>query len=131
MKTSKQVTVVVKAFPSVCGQREGREFLRKLSASLQAVYEPRVILDLSESTLEGATDIEVLLQCIDLAVAGDGEVALAAPSRRSRLILELTRIDRVAQIFDSLEEAKSHTRLGPGLTKMPELPLEEEITWAA
>ena len=106
----KHVPTIVKSFPSVCGHNEGWTILRELASLLDELYQPRVILDLSQSTLTGPTDVDVLLRCVEQILAKDGEVALAAPLPQTRLVLELTRIDRVAQVFDSVEDAKS----GPG-----------------
>jgi len=123
----------VKSLSDVSGRREKRVLLRELESLLGGSYQPRVILDLSKVALTRPVNVEALLQCIEHVAARDGAVALVAPSPQTRLVLELTRIDRIAQVFASQEEAESQGRwtLSDSVKERPNRPAEEESRWVA
>jgi anti-anti-sigma regulatory factor len=49
--------------------------------------------------------IEVLLNCMEEAMKRDGDLKLAALSPASAAILELMRVDRLFEVFESADEA--------------------------
>jgi len=66
---------------------------------------PRLVLECSQvHNLDGA-GVEMLLGCMQEAMKRDGDLQLAAVSPASGVFLELMRVDRLFEIFDSAEEA--------------------------
>ena len=49
--------------------------------------------------------VEMLLLCMDEAMKRDGDVKLAAVAPGSAVILELMKVDRLFEVFDSADEA--------------------------
>jgi anti-sigma B factor antagonist len=96
--------VIVMEVPSVLDQVEGKVFSQELQPLLET-DRPRMVLDCSQLQHLDSAGIEVLLQCIDEAMKRDGDVKLAAVSPASLTILELMRVDRLFEIFETVDEA--------------------------
>jgi anti-sigma B factor antagonist len=96
--------VIVMEVPPVLNHLEGQAFLQELQPLLES-DRPRIVLDCSQLQHVDSAGIEVLLQCIEEAMKRDGDVKLGAVSPASLAILELMRVDRVFEIFDTVEDA--------------------------
>jgi len=96
--------VIVMEVPPVLNHLEGQAFLQELLPLLES-DRPRIVLDCSQLQHVDSAGIEILLQCIEEAMKRDGDVKLGAVSPASLAILELMRVDRVFEIFDSVEDA--------------------------
>lgn len=79
-----------------------RAFLRELDALSSVSCQPSVILDLSSVPLRSAGEISTLLKCIEAVAAKDGQLRILAPLPQTRVVLELTQIDRVVDVCSSL-----------------------------
>jgi anti-sigma B factor antagonist len=66
---------------------------------------PRVVLDCSQVQHMDSAGIEMLLSCMAEAMKRDGDIKLASLSPASAAILELMRVDRLFEVFDTAEEA--------------------------
>jgi anti-anti-sigma factor len=66
---------------------------------------PQVVFDLSQVRQMDAAGIDLLLECMAAAMKHDGDVKLAALSPQAAVILELTRTDRLFEIYESSTEA--------------------------
>jgi anti-sigma B factor antagonist len=66
---------------------------------------PRIVLDCSGLQRVDSAGIEMLLQCIEAAMKRDGDVKLASVSPASAALMELMRVDRLFEIYDTTEEA--------------------------
>ncbi|MBO9523472.1 MAG: STAS domain-containing protein [Nocardioidaceae bacterium] len=66
---------------------------------------PRLVLDLSRLTFIDSGCLSLLLAATKLARETDGRMRVAAPQPHVRRTLMLTRLDRVLEIYDSVEEA--------------------------
>lgn len=96
--------VVVMELPQQLNPRKAKTFLRELQPLLEA-DRPRLVLECSQiHNLDGA-GVEMLLGCMQEAMKRDGDLKLAAVSPASGVFLELMRVDRLFEIFDSAEEA--------------------------
>jgi anti-anti-sigma factor len=80
----------------------------RLLALLQSAG-PRVVLDLRGVTFLDASGLGVLATCGHAARRAGGVVRLLGPSRQTRRLLALTRLDQLLPIFDSLQEALAET----------------------
>jgi anti-sigma B factor antagonist len=96
--------VVVMEVPPTLNHQEGQAFWFELQPLLET-DRPRVVLDCSGLWHVDSAGIEILLQTIDAAMKRDGDVKLAAVSPASAAIMELMRVDRLFEIFDTAEEA--------------------------
>lgn len=96
--------VVVKRMPERVNSRTAREFLRDVRPFLSA-DRPQLVFDLSQVTQLDAAGVEMLLRCMSEAHKRDGDVKLAAPSAQASVVLELTRTERLFEIYETSTDA--------------------------
>jgi anti-sigma B factor antagonist len=96
--------VIVMEVPENFDHSEGRKFLAELQPLLQC-DRPRVVLDCSHVRHMDSAGIEMLLHSMGEAMKRDGDIKLANLSPTTATILELMRVDRLFEIFDTSEEA--------------------------
>lgn len=102
METSRPV--VVKRMPEKVNQREARKFLEDVKPFLTA-DRPQLVFDFSQVKQLDAAGVEMLLHCVSEVMKRDGDLKLASLSRQAAMVLELTRTDRLFEIYDSSTEA--------------------------
>src|ERR1700739_4683751 len=102
METSRPV--IVKRLPHRINVKEARSFFREMSPILN-IDRPQIVLDLSQVRQMDAAGVEVLLQCMAQAMKRDGDVKLPAVSPQAAVILELTRTDRLFEIYTTSTDA--------------------------
>lgn len=91
--------VIVKQLPEQVSLIQAQELLRELTPLLQC-DRPSLVFDFSQVRQLDSAGIEMLLRCMELAMKGNGDVKLAAVSAQVSVILELTRVDRLFEIFE-------------------------------
>lgn len=96
--------VIVMELPERLNRSEGRTFLAEMRPLLEN-DRPRVVLDCSQVQHIDSAGIEVLLECMEEAMKRDGDLKLAALSQASAALLELMRVDRLFEVFETAEEA--------------------------
>jgi anti-sigma B factor antagonist len=101
--SSKSPVIVMEA-PEKLNHSEAQAFLAELQPLLQS-DRPRVVLDCSQVQHMDSAGIEMLLSCMAEAMKRDGDIKLASLSPASAAILELMRVDRLFEVFDTAEEA--------------------------
>lgn len=101
---SKPGPVVVMELPEHLTQAEAPAFLDELSPLLQT-DRPRMVLDCSRLRHVDSAGVEMLLHCLQEAMKRDGDVKLAALPPESAIILELMRVDRLFEVFETTEQA--------------------------
>ena len=102
METSRPV--VVKRLPERLNLKQARVFFREVQPFLHA-DRPQIVFDLSQVKQIDAAGVDMLLQCVDAAMKRDGDVKLASVSAEAGVILELTRTDRLFEIYESSSDA--------------------------
>jgi|SRR5215472_17612824 len=102
METSRPV--VVKRMPERIDQREARKFFADVQPFLTA-DRPQLVFDLSQVKQLDAAGVEMLMRCVAEVMKRDGDLKLASLSRQSAIVLELTRTDRLFEIYASSTEA--------------------------
>lgn len=102
METSRPV--LVKRVPENMNQREAQRFLADVRPLLTA-DRPQLVFDLSQVRQLDVAGIEVLMQCMSMAMRKDGDLKLASLSDHAAVVLELTRTDRLFEIYDSSTDA--------------------------
>ncbi|HWX54580.1 MAG TPA: STAS domain-containing protein [Verrucomicrobiae bacterium] len=81
-----------------------RAFLLKSNAFLNA-DRPRLVFDFSRVREVDSAGVEMLLRCMEQVTRQDGDLKLAAVPAEVAIILELTCIDRLFEIFAASTEA--------------------------
>jgi anti-anti-sigma factor len=102
METSRPV--LVKRVPENMNQREAQKFFADVRPLLSA-DRPQLVFDLSQVRQLDVAGIEVLMQCMSMAMRKDGDLKLASLSDHAAVVLELTRTDRLFEIYESSTDA--------------------------
>ena len=96
--------VVVMELPQKLNLTQAKTFLRELQPLLEA-DRPRLVLECSQIDDMDSAGVEMLLRCMQEAMKRNGDLKLAAVSPASGAFLELMRVDRLFEIFDTAKEA--------------------------
>jgi anti-sigma B factor antagonist len=102
MKTSRGV--LVKRLPERVTLNQAYELRREIMPLLDT-DRPSLVLDLSDVRQLDSAGIELLLRCVEEAMKRNGDVKLAAPSPNVAVLLKLTRVDRLFEIFERPTDA--------------------------
>jgi anti-sigma B factor antagonist len=107
---SKRTTVVVR-LPERLTLMQNGSFLREMDALLNA-ERPRIVFDCSQVLAIDRAGTEMLLHCVEQVIRQDGDLTLAAVPAEVMVVLELTCIDRLFEIFESNSDAvESYSKL--------------------
>jgi len=90
--------------PERVNARSAREFWQDVQPFL-SVDRPQLVFDLSPVTQLDAAGVEMLLRCMSEAHRRDGDLKLAAPSEQAAVVLELTRTERLFEIYETSMDA--------------------------
>lgn len=102
METSRPV--VVKRMPPRVNLREARSFFRDVQPFLKA-DRPQLVFDMALIEQLDSAGIEMLLECMAECMKRDGDLKLAGLSPQAATVLELTRTDRLFEIFETSTDA--------------------------
>ncbi|HEY6183291.1 MAG TPA: STAS domain-containing protein [Terriglobales bacterium] len=102
MKTGRPVLVM--QLPTRLNLSEAREFLPEVMAVLRS-DRPHIVFDFSEVQQIDSAGVEMLLKCLERVMSLDGDLKLAALTPQASVILELTRVDRLFEIFATVDAA--------------------------
>ena len=115
METSRPV--IVKRMPDRLNQRQARMFLRDIQPLLNT-DRPQLVFDCSLIRQMDAAGVDMLLHCMAEVMKRDGELKLAAVSPHAAVVLELTRTDRLFEVFETSGDAvRSFYRFLPNALK--------------
>ena len=111
METSRPV--VVKRMPERVNQKQARLFLNDVQPFLKS-DRPQLVFDLSLVKQLDSAGVEMLLHCVSEVMKRDGDLKLASLSPEAAVVLELTRTDRLFEIYNnSTEAARSFSHFLP------------------
>ena len=96
--------VIVMQLPEQLKRQEVGPFLEELQPLLES-DRPRLVLDCSQVRHMDSAGVEMLLHCMQETMKRDGDLKLAAVSPEAAVILELMRVDRLFEIFNTPDEA--------------------------
>jgi anti-anti-sigma factor len=102
--TLRTCAVSIKQLPDKLDVKRGRLFFRELESSID-VERPRIVLDCSPVHEMDRYALHLLLCCLEGAIKRNGDVRLAAVTPTAMHNLQLAGIDRLFQIFSSVEGA--------------------------
>ena len=95
----------VQQFPDCRDVHACRAFYRNFSRSIVDIYQPQIVFDMSGVQHLNAAGIDLLLNCVVKIADSDGEVKIAGASPGIALILELTQLNEVLDVYDAVEAA--------------------------
>jgi anti-sigma B factor antagonist len=90
--------------PQRLNMRAAREFLVDVQPFLEA-DRPQLVFDLAHVQQLDAAGIELLLYCMSEAHKRDGDLKLASLSPQAAVMLELTRTERLFEIYETSADA--------------------------
>lgn len=96
--------VVVMQVPEEMNVGAVNKFMLEVKPLLEA-NRPRMVLDCSQIRTIDSAGVEALLQCLEEALKRDGDLKLASLSPQSEVILELMRVARVFETFETCDLA--------------------------
>ena len=96
--------VVVKRMPERLNARTSREFLQDVQPFL-ITDRPQLVFDMSQVKQLDAAGVEMLLRCMSEAHKRDGDLKLAGISPDAAVVLELTRAERLFEIYETSTDA--------------------------
>ena len=97
-------TVTVTQLPETLDMNKGRLFYKELESRMN-IDRPCVVLECSKVRDMNRFAIHMLLCCLEEAMKRNGDVKLAAVPPAARQTLELNRVDRLFEIYDTETEA--------------------------
>jgi anti-anti-sigma factor len=96
--------VIVMQLPEQLTHVEVKTFCGELQPLLEN-DRPRIVLEGSHIRYVDSAGVEMLLHCMEEAMKRDGDVKLAAVSPEAAVILEIMRVDRLFEMFETTDEA--------------------------
>jgi anti-anti-sigma factor len=110
--------------------RQSRKFVREVEPLL-ATDRPQIVLDLALVRQIDAAGVDMLLHCMAQAMKRDGDVKLASLSPQAAAVLEMTRTDRLFEIYESsTDAARSFSAFLPNALRqqhMAHVPAQPEL----
>ena len=96
--------VIVKTFSPSRNFASRKAFLAEIRNLARGTYRPQLVLDMSEWVELGADAIELLLDCVEQIERVDGRVSVVVGSPQAAVVLELTRLTSVLDLYSSVSE---------------------------
>ena len=96
--------VVVKHMPERINLKQAREFLREIRPFLRS-DRPQVVFDFSNVRQIDAAGVDMLLHCMGEVMKRDGDVKLSSLSPHAAIVLEMTRTDRLFEVYETASDA--------------------------
>ena len=96
--------VVVMELPQELNREQAHNLLEELQALLEG-ERPRLVLECSRVQHMDSAGVEMLLHCMQEAMKRDGDLKLAAVSPAAWAFMELLRVDRLFEVFETEREA--------------------------
>jgi anti-sigma B factor antagonist len=124
METNKPV--VIKRLPHSMDNNGARRFYEDVEFLLHS-DRPQLVFDLSQVERLDVSGVETLLRCMREAMRRDGDVKLSGVSPQASTVLELTRTDRLFEIYEtSTDAARSYSCFLP--KSIRRTPLQARIS---
>lgn len=112
----------MKRVPERLNLQQSRKFAREVQPMLHT-DRPQIVLDLSQVKQIDAAGVDMLLHCMSEAMKRDGDVKLASLSPQAAVILEMTRTDRLFEIYESsTDAARSYAGFLPNALRLQQPP---------
>lgn len=102
MKNSRDV--IVKRLPEQVTLNRASTLHQEVLPFLQG-DRPSLVFDFSDVRQIDSAGIEMLLRCVEQAMKSNGDVKLAALTPQVEILLRMTRVDVLFEVFDRPEDA--------------------------
>jgi len=96
--------VIIMQLPEELNVKEVQAFMQEMGPLLES-NRPRIVLECSQVRSMDSAGVEMLLRCLEEVLKRDGDLKLAALSAEAEVILEIMRVARVFETFQTSEEA--------------------------
>ena len=96
--------VVVKRLPEQLKLKEIQIFLHEVEPLFKA-SRPRIVFDFSQVNRMDSAGVDMLLYCLEQAIKRNGDLKLAAITPMAAVVLELTLVDRLFEVFETVSAA--------------------------
>lgn len=96
--------VAVKHLPEVLSAKQACLLLDEIESCMDA-DRPRMVVDCSHLREMGNASIHFLLCCLEEAMKRNGDVKLAALPRGAATIFGVTGVDRLFEVFETVDDA--------------------------
>jgi anti-sigma B factor antagonist len=96
--------VIVKRLPELVTLNRASTLHQEVLPSLQG-DRPSLVFDFSDVREIDSAGIEMLLRCVEQAMKSNGDVKLAALTPQVEILLRMTRVDVLFEVFDRPEDA--------------------------
>jgi anti-sigma B factor antagonist len=107
----------VKRIPERLNAPAAKKFLNEVDPFLRS-DRPQLVFDLSQVKQMDAAGIDMLLHSLNQAMKRDGDVKLASLSPQAAVVLEMTRTERLFEIYqNSTDAVRSYSSFLPNAIK--------------
>jgi anti-sigma B factor antagonist len=114
--------VVVRQLPERLNAGEAQTFFCQVEKLLNATYS-RIVLDFTQVRELDAAGVQMLLRCLEEVMKRNGDVKLAAVPPGPAVMLELTSVDHLFEIFDTTADAVQSFHYFPLQEESTQVPL--------
>jgi anti-anti-sigma factor len=97
-------SVVVQQLPEKLTIGYTHQFFREIESELKT-ERPYVVFDFSRVRQFDSSGVQMLLHCMEEVMKRNGDLKLAALPSGPAVMLELTRVDRLFEIFEDVQDA--------------------------
>ncbi len=111
--------VILKALPEIVDGAHAAALSREWASLFESDH-PRVVFDCSAVRYLDSGGVEFLLRCMEEAMKRNGDLKLAAIPAPVAVILEITRVDRLFEIYDNCADAVESYHRFPAQALQPE-----------
>jgi anti-sigma B factor antagonist len=107
----------VKRIPERLNAPASKKFLSEVAPFLRS-DRPQLVFDLSQVKQMDAAGVDMLLHCLNQTMKRDGDVKLASLSPQAAVVLEMTRTERLFEIYqNSTDAVRSYSSFLPNAIK--------------
>jgi anti-anti-sigma regulatory factor len=97
--------VVVKQLPESSERHRRKQFLAEVKQLARQSYRAQLIIDLPANKKICTETLELLLSCVEHVERSEGRVSVAGASPEAAVIMELTQLTSVINVFPSVSDA--------------------------
>lgn len=107
----------MKRMPERLNAPASKKFLNEVGPFLRS-DRPQLVFDLSQVKQMDAAGVDMLLHCLNETMKRDGDVKLASLSPQAAVVLEMTRTERLFEIYqNSTDAVRSYSSFLPNAIK--------------
>src|SRR5882724_8300475 len=125
--TTQSRALVVEQLPQVVTTKQAQAFLIQLKGYMN-MKDPGVVLDCSQVRQKNAPLVYMLLCCLEETLKRNGDVKLEALPPAAMAVLNVTGVNRVFEIYDTIPEALN-SFLEPRAVRRPQQIMDRRFEY--